>query len=93
MAKKIIVKDIVIGDPICHPWYMFCNEYNEWDLIKDDVIFTKERFLPRILVNIGVVNSTSEVRRNRPELVKTLDKPDFIEVKWGKSKVYILIGE
>ena len=37
MAKKIIVKDIVVGDPICHPWYMFCNEYNEWDLIKDDV--------------------------------------------------------
>ena len=34
MAKKIIVKDIVIGDPICHPWYMFCNEYDEWDLIK-----------------------------------------------------------
>lgn len=93
MSKKVIIKDIVIGDTICHPWYMFCNEYNEWDLIKDDVIFTKERFLPKLMVECGIVDSISEVRRNRPELVKTLDKPDFIEVKWGKSRLYIQVGE
>ena len=29
MAKLAIVKDIVIGKPICEPWYMFCNEQNE----------------------------------------------------------------
>ena len=93
MAKKHITKDIVIGDSICHPWYMFCSEYDEWDLIKDDVIFTKERFLPKLMVECGIVDSISEVRRNKPELVITLDKPDFIEVKWGKSRLYIQVGE
>lgn len=34
MAKQIIVKNIVIGNPICDPWYMFCNEPDEWDTTK-----------------------------------------------------------
>ena len=93
MAKLAIVKDIVIGKPICEPWYMFCNEQNEWDDIKDNVLFTEERYLPKLMVNCGLVKSISEVRRNRPELIKTLDKPDFIEVKWGKSRLYIQVGE
>ena len=93
MAKLAIVKDIVIGKPICEPWYMFCNEQNEWDDIKDNILFTEERYLPKLMVDCGLVKSISEVRRNRPELIKTLDKPDFIEVKWGKSRLYIQIGE
>ena len=72
---------------------MFCNEQNEWDDIKDNVLFTEERYLPKLMVNCGLVKSISEVRRNRPELIKTLDKPDFIEVKWGKSRLYIQVGE
>ena len=93
MAKLAIVKDIVIGKPICEPWYMFCNEQNEWDDIKDNVLFTEERYLPKLMVDCGLVKSISEVRRNRPELIKTLDKPEFIEVKWGKSRLYIQVGE
>ena len=93
MAKLAIVKDIVIGKPICEPWYMFCNEQNEWDDIKDNVLFTEERYLPKLMVDCGLVKSISEVRRNKPELVINLDKPDFIEVKWGKSRLYIQIGE
>ena len=93
MARLAIVKDIVIGKPICEPWYMFCNEQNEWDDIKDNVLFTEERYLPKLMVDCGLVKSISEVRRNRPELIKTLDKPDFIEVKWGKSRLYIQVGE
>ena len=93
MAKLAIVKDIVIGKPICEPWYMFCNEQNEWDAIKDNVLFTEERYLPKLMVDCGLVKSISEVRRNKPELVINLDKPDFIEVKWGKSRLYIQIGE
>ena len=50
MAKLAIVKDIVIGKPICEPWYMFCNEQNEWDDIKDNVLFTEERYLPKLMV-------------------------------------------
>lgn len=93
MAKLAIVKDIVIGKPICEPWYMFCNEQNEWDDIKDNVLFTKERYLPKLMVDCGLVKSISEIRRNKPELVINLDKPDFIEVKWGKSRLYIQVGE
>ena len=93
MAKLAIVKDIVIGKPICEPWYMFCNEQNEWDDIKDNVLFTEERYLPKLMVDCGLVKSISEVRRNKPELVINLGKPDFIEVKWGKSRLYIQVGE
>lgn len=93
MAKLAIVKDIVIGKPICEPWYMFCNEQNEWDDIKDNVLFTEERYLPKLMVDCGLVKSISEIRRNKPELVINLDKPDFIEVKWGKSRLYIQVGE
>lgn len=93
MAKLAIVKDIVIGKPICEPWYMFCNEQNEWDDIKDNVLFTEERYLPKLMVDCGLVKSISEVRRNKSELVINLDKPDFIEVKWGKSRLYIQVGE
>ena len=93
MAKLAIVKDIVIGKPICDPWYMFCNEQNEWDDIKDNVLFTEERYLPKLMVDCGLVKSISEVRRNKPELVINLDKPDFIEVKWGKSRLYIQVGK
>ena len=93
MAKLAIVKDIVIGKPICEPWYMFCNEQNEWDDIKDNVLFTDERYLPKLMVDCGLVKSISEVRRNKPELVINLDKPDFIEIKWGKSRLYIQVGE
>ena len=34
-----------------------------------------------------------EVRRNRPELVVTLDKPNCFWVKWGKKIVYVVVGE
>ena len=93
MAKLAIVKDIVIGKPICEPWYIFCNEQDEWNDIKDNVLFTDERYLPKLMVDCGLVKSISEVRRNKPKLVINLDKPDFIEVKWGKSRLYIQVGE
>lgn len=93
MAKQIIVKNIVIGKPICDPWYMFCNEPDEWDTTKKDILFTEDRYLPRLMVNCGLVDSISEVRRNKPELMINLDKPDFLEVKWGKSRLYIQVGE
>ena len=37
--------------------------------------------------------SNSEVRKNKPELVKTLDDLDCIDVKWGKKRLYIIVGE
>lgn len=57
-------------------------------------LVTTERYLPRIMVEAGIVKSTSEVRRNRPDLCIEFepDKTDCIEIKWGKSKLFLLIG-
>lgn len=88
----LMIKDIVIGKPIVEPWYMFCKEQEEWDEVKDDVYYTNERFLPRIMVDLGIVESISEVRRNKPELVKNLTDLDYLEVRWGKSYLFILVG-
>lgn len=87
-----MVKDIIIGTPIVDPWYIFCEEENEWDSIKDNVYCTQERFLPKIMVNLGIVKSISEVRRNQPHLMKNLDKLDYLEIKWGKNYLFILVG-
>ena len=91
MSLKI--QDVIIGKPIVEPWYMFCKEKDEWEEIKNDIYYTEERFLPRIMVDLGIVKSISEVRRNKPQLMKTLDKLDYIEIKWGKSDLFILVGE
>ena len=91
MAVKF--KNVIVGKPIVHPWYMFCEEKEEWEFDKKDVYYTEERFLPRIMVDVGFVSSVSEVRRNKPELVRTLDKLDYLEVRWGKSILFILVGE
>lgn len=54
-----------------------------------------ERYLPKLLVNHGFISSVSECKRNRKDLVLTLDKPDCIEIEFKKAKrkVFIVIGE
>lgn len=87
-------QNVVVGEPICEPWMMFSDTEEEWE--KDDkhnTLFTTERFLPRILVECGIVKSANEVRKNKPDLVKTLDTPDFLEIKWGKKRVFIQVGK
>ena len=66
-------------------WY--ANESNK-------TYYTDERFLPKILVDLGVYPSVSEVRRNRPDLIMTLDKQDFIsKLKVAKKRfLWIAIG-
>ena len=41
----------------------------------------------------GIVKSVSEVRRNKPGLVKELNDYDYLEIKWGKRKLFILVGK
>ena len=61
----------------------------------DQTIGTETRYLPKIMVEAGIVKSTSEVRRNRPDLCITFpdDMIDCITVKWGKKFLYIVIGK
>ncbi|MCR2051064.1 hypothetical protein NSB25_28000 [Acetatifactor muris] len=69
------IENIVIGNPIVDPASMFGKDEDDWNSTeKEKTYFTEERFLPRILVNIGIYPSVNEIRRNKPELMVTLDK-------------------
>lgn len=87
-----MVKDIIIGKPIVKPWYIFCKEEHEWNDIQKDIYYTEERYLPKLMVEVGMVKSISEVRRNKPQLMIHLDHLDYLEIKWGKSRLFILVG-
>lgn len=90
------IENIVIGTPIVSPESIFASSDNDWNAIeKEKTYYTDERFLPRILVDLGIYPSISEIRRNKPQLVKSLDSLDFIDslkVK-KKRKLWILVGE
>ena len=89
-----MIQNIVIGKPLVEPWSLI--SLSEEDFKKNDkeyTMFTKERFLPTLLVNAGIVKSKSEVKRKKPEFWITIDKLDCLWVKWGKNKIYIIVGE
>ena len=90
------IENIVIGTPIVDPKDMFASSDDDWNAIeKEKIYYTDERFLPRILVDLGIYPSISEIRRNKPQLVQSLDRLDFIDslkVK-KKRKLWILVGE
>ena len=75
------MENIVIGKPIVEPSTMFATN--------------EERFLPRILVDIGIYPSVNEIRRNKPELMIELNWLDFIDnLKVSKKRrLWILVGE
>ena len=90
------IENIVIGTPIVSPESMFASSDDDWNAIeKEKTYYTDERFLPRILVDLGIYPSVSEIRRNKPQLVKSLDNLDFIDGLKAKKKrkLWILIGE
>ena len=90
------IENILIGKPVVDLQQLFAADEDDWDRTeKEKTYFTEERFLPRILVDIGIYPSISEIRRNKPQLVVTLDHLDFIdEVKVSKKrKLWIAVGE
>ncbi len=88
-----MVENIIIGKPIVEPWMMFAYDEADWEAVeKEKTMWTEERNLPKLMKEIGMVNSISEVRRNQPKLCVNLNELDFIRVKWGKRFVFILVG-
>ena len=90
------IENIVIGKPIVEPFIMFATDEDDWiKFEKEKTYYTDERFVQRILVDIGIYPSVSEIRRNKPDLMISLDKLDFINnLKVSKKRrLWILVGE
>ena len=90
------IENIVIGKPIVKPSTMFAADEDDWERNeKEKTYYTDARFLPRILVDIVSYPSVSVIRRNKPELMISLDKLDFIDnLKVSKKRrLWILVGE
>lgn len=90
------IENIVVGKPIANPQEMFAKDEEDWLRIEQEkTYYTEERFLPKILVELGIYPSISEIRRNKPNLMVSLDKVDFIDnLKVSKKRrLWILVGE
>ena len=87
-------QNVVIGTPLVSVESLLALDANDWEENeKKNTLFTQTRFLPAVMKEAGIVQSTSEVKRNRPKLCVTLDTLDCINLKWGKKFLYIIVGE
>lgn len=89
----MFIENIVIGKPLVPAESLLANSQDNWEDIKSKTLFTNERFLPKLMKEIDMVSSVSEVRRNKPELMVELNVPDCFWLKWGKKRVYVIVGE
>ena len=90
------IENIVIGTLIVDPKNMFASNEDDWSRLEEEkTYYTEERFLPKILVELGIYPSISEIRRNKPNLRVSLDKLDFVDnLKVSKKRrLWILVGE
>lgn len=90
------IENVVIGKPIADHIQMFALDESDWERIEQEkTYYTEERYLPKILVELGIYPSINEIRRNKPNLMTNLDKIDFIDaLKVSKKrKLWILVGE
>jgi len=89
-------ENVVIGKPIVDPSLLLSKDEHDWNSVeKEKTFYTEERFLPRLLVDLEIYPSISEVRRNKPELIKQLNSLEFIDgIKVSKKrKLWIVVGE
>lgn len=89
------IENVIIGFPVVPPSEVFAFDKDDWDNDEfQKTRWTEERNIAKVMKDLGFVSSTSEVRRNKPELCRTIpsDTLDFIEIKWGKKKLFILVG-
>lgn len=88
---KKYIENIVLGKPIVS-LDVLLGSYPGDKSFEDVTIYDDERFLPRLLSKHNIMSSISEVKRNRPDLIKELDSLDFIELKIGKKRICIVVG-
>lgn len=86
--------NVVIGKPLVDPKCLLALDDSDWQNNEQpQTLFTETRYLPAVMKEAGVVQSTSEVRKNRSDLNTSLEKPDCLWVKWGKKRLYVIVGE
>lgn len=89
-------QNIVIGQPLVGMSDLVAFDLSDWMNNERKVtFFTQTRNLAFVLKEAGIVPSVSEVRRNKPDLVQTFpdDYTDCFWVKWGKKKIYVIVGK
>lgn len=90
------IENVVIGNIDTLESDLFAYDEKDWCQNEvDKTYYTNERFLPKILVALGIYPSVSEIRRNKPDLMITLSAKDFIsKLKVAKKRyLWIAIGE
>ena len=86
--------NVVIGKPLVDPKTLLALDDLDWkNNEQPQTLFTENRYLPAVMKEAGVVQSTSEVRKNRPDLNISLENSDCLWVKWGKKRLYVIVGE
>lgn len=85
--------NVVVGKPLVSPDTLLALSKVDWEQNeKKATLFTETRYLPAILKETGIVSSTSEVRKNRPDLNIVLESLDFLIIKWGKKFLHVVVG-
>ena len=85
--------NVIIGKLSVEPHHLFALDEDDWSRNeKDKTLFTDEKFIPRIMVQAGIVKSVSEVRRNRPDLMREVEESSFEMIKWGKKFLFVARG-
>ena len=90
-AGDIMIENIVIGKPLVSLDVLLGDEFN--NNFNYSYETTEERYLPKILVEYKFIKSIRELKRNRKDLDVMLCKPDCLDIKIGKKRVYIVVGE
>lgn len=86
--------NVVIGKPLVDPKTLLALDDLDWkNNEQPQTLFTETRYLPAVMKEAGVVQSTSEVRKNRSDMNISLENPDCLWVKWGKKRLYVIVGE
>jgi hypothetical protein len=84
--------NIIIKTPLVD-LSILLSDWNNKIPDSDITVYDDETFLPRLLVKYEFFKSTSQLRKNRPDLWRELDRVDFEELKIGHKRVWLVVGE
>lgn len=85
------IENIVIGKPIVELWNLLGSNKDD-KTFESVTAYDTEKSLAKLVVKYGFMQSNTEVRRNRMDLVRQLDKLEFTNIKIGKKKFCLIVG-